>query len=109
MADPMAGLAVMSSSIAGDRTARLRRRRAMGASTRQLGREFGITQTQVLRILAATGGDPLASGLERLTLADLERERERLRDRIASDRRRLRVVIDELEVRRTDRILGLPG
>lgn len=92
------------------RDSRLRRRRTEGLSTRQLAREFGISQPQVRRVLAATGGDPLrGSDLAAATVVELEGERDRLRDRIAADRRRLRVVLDELEARRTDRILGLTG
>lgn len=90
------------------RNRRLRRLRTEGASLRQVGREFGLTHTQVLRILEMTGGDPLrASDLADATLVDLEGERDRLRARIASDRRRLRAVLDELDGRRVDGILGL--
>lgn len=90
------------------RNARLRRRREQGASTRRLAHEFHISQTQVVRILNETGGDPLRDAtLATVRFVDLEREAARLRDRIAADRRRLRVVLDELEARRTDAILGV--
>lgn len=97
-----------------ERNARLRRRRSSGASLRALARSFSITVTQVRRVLEATGGDPLRStsggaDLAGMTIIDLERERIRLADRIAADRRRLRLVDDELDVRRTDRVLGLTG
>lgn len=69
---------------------------------------------QVRRILEATGGDPqgfqAGSGdLGGKTDAELEHEALRLVDRIQADRRRLRAVRDELEVRRVDRVLGLTG
>lgn len=90
------------------RNRRLRARRADGISTRSLAREFGISQPRVRQILAATGGDPLRSkDLAAATLEELLRESERLRARIACDRRRLRVVLEELDARETDRILGL--
>lgn len=58
------------------------------------------------------GGDPLAQEVRDLAVASqaqLERERARIEDRIRSDRRRLRLVIEELEVRNTDRLVGLAG
>lgn len=90
------------------RNRRLRARRARGMSTHQLANEFGISQTQVLRILEATGGDPRKpADLADRTPAELEAERDRLRMRIATDRRRLRAVLDELEVRHIDALIGL--
>lgn len=96
-----------------DRNRRLRIRRTRGASIRMLAREFKISTMQVRRVLESTGGDPLRAvtggNLATLSVIELDRERVRLRDRIASDRRRLREVDDELEVRRTDALLGLTG
>lgn len=95
-----------------ERNRKLRETRARGMSLRRLARRFGINLAQVQRILATTGGDPLAFELDDLARApeaDLVRERERLQDRIRSDRRRLRFVSEELEARRTNRILGLTG
>lgn len=95
-----------------DRNRRLRARRAQGWSQRRLAREFRITQTRVVQILATTGGDPLATELSDLAaqnVVDLERERDRLQDRIRTDRRRLRMVLDEIDARRINGILGLTG
>lgn len=95
-----------------ERNRRLRDRRAQGVSHRRLAREFRIHRTRVRQILLETGGDPLAHELGDLAVAqvvDLERERDRLQDRIRSDRRRLRLVTEELEVRRIDRLLDLCG
>lgn len=85
------------------RDSRLRRRRAQEASLRDLATEFGISVTRVRQILEDTGGDPLAPRYADVVW--LEAERDRLRERIAADRRRLRDVLDELESRRTDQIL----
>lgn len=95
-----------------DRDRRVRARRASGISTRRLAREFRISQVRIRQILADTGGDPLAPELEVLaamTDAELEREAANLEDLIRARRRRLRMVHDEQEARRTDRILGLTG
>lgn len=95
------------------RDARLRRARARRKPLSELAEQFGISKTRVVQILDRTGGDPLTSArtaqLEGATVAELEAERSRLRDRIASDRRRLRAVEDELSARHTDRVLGLQG
>lgn len=94
-----------------ERNRRLRRARADGGSTRAIARKFDLSQTRVLQILDRTGGDPLASTqtreLQAATTMELDSEQARLRNRIASDRRRLRAVQDELSARATDRILGL--
>ena len=98
----------MVSMAARDR--RLRRARANRRTLTELARQFDISRTRVVQILEATGGDPLASAqtsqLRASTIAQLESETGRLRARIASDRRRLRAVQDELSARQTDRILG---
>lgn len=95
------------------RNARLRRERAKRATLTDLARQFQISRTRVVQILEDTGGDPLTTSRSRqlagATVPELESERGRLRDRIASDRRRLRAVEDELSARQTDRILGLPA
>lgn len=85
------------------RDSRLRRRRTQEASLRELAGEFGISVTRVRQILEETGGDPLAPRFADVVW--LEAERDRLRYRIAADRRRLREVLDELDSRRTDAIL----
>lgn len=94
-----------------ERNAALRRKRGRGASIRMLAIAFRISTMRVRQILEATGGDPLrhvvGPGLATSTMTELERERQRLRDRIATDRRRLRAVEDEIDVRATDRLLGL--
>lgn len=92
-----------------DRNRKLREMRGHGWSHRRLARQFGIHRTRVRQILLETGGDPLARDLAAAPVLDLERERDRLQDRIRADRRRLRSVLDELDSRRTDAILGLTG
>jgi transcriptional regulator with XRE-family HTH domain len=97
-----------------DRNRRLRERRANGQSTRQLAKAFRLSQMQVRRILADTGGDPLAgtmADLAKMTDEQLEREAQMREDRIASDRRRLRLLREELQVRAdsalVDRLTGV--
>ncbi|HEU4571479.1 MAG TPA: hypothetical protein VFR93_02245 [Candidatus Limnocylindrales bacterium] len=94
------------------RNRRLRFLRSQRWSTWRLARHFAISQVRVRQILRDTGGDPLRAEYPDLAIApivDLERERERLRDRIRADRRRLRVVEEELQSRMVDRIAGLYG
>lgn len=91
-----------------DRNRTVRRRRSRGLSQRELARLFGVSRPRIQQILRETGGDPLADRrLAHMTEAELERERDRLTDRIGSDLRRLMVVDDELVVRGHDRLLGL--
>lgn len=91
-----------------DRNQRLLRMRAAGRSTRYLSREFGISQMRVRQLLDRLG-DPLARDLAdglrpRVDiLAELE-ERVACRTR---DTHRIRELREELEVRRTDDVLGL--
>lgn len=95
-----------------DRNARIRRRRARGASLRSLARDYRLSVARVRQILVDVGGDPLhdaAGDIARLNPDELAREATRLRDRIESDRQRLRMIEDELDVRRIDRVLGLTG
>lgn len=106
-----------------ERNRRLRARRssrdAAGRhpSIADLSREFGISRAAIYQILDRTGGDPAAYSddyLDGATIAELERERDRLRDRIAADRRRLRLVTAYLDskrislINRTDEF-GLAG
>ena len=93
------------------RNSLIRRRRAEGWSQRRIAREFHISRARVTHILDRTGGDPINDRhddkLRAASIDDIRTEIRRLRDRIAADRRRLRVLQDELEVRNTDRVLGL--
>jgi hypothetical protein len=100
------------------RNARLRRRRADGASYGDLAREFAIARTTVKAVLLRTGGDPLAGEREGDALRDdeLDAAVERLRHVVATTRRTLRdceARLTELEAiaesRGIDRILGLTG
>lgn len=94
-----------------ERNRRLLDDRARGLSHRRLARKYRLSRTRVQQVLR-TVGDPLACELRDLAVApqaDLERERDRLQDRIRNDRRRLRMVLEELSSRDTDRILGLTG
>ena len=94
----------MSDRPVDDRSRAVRQRRTGRESIRRIAHDFGISPTRVRQILADTGGDP---AVMHGTDADLERERDRLQDRIRADRKRLRLVIEELESRETDRILGV--
>lgn len=88
----------------------VRRRRGAGYSQRALARRFNVSRWRITQILDETGGDPLRDALlARMSMTELERDRDRLVDRIGADLRRLIVVEEEMEVRRTDRLVGLAG
>lgn len=94
------------------RNSQLRERRLRHhTSQRDLAREFRVSRARIRQILADTGGDPVrlerVAALARATADDLEWEKRRLKERIGTDLRRLMAVEDELEVRRTDELLGL--
>lgn len=74
-------------------------------TTRALGREFGISQAHVVRILALEG-DPLADDATKPS-TELAAERDRLVQRVFADRQRIAELDDELQVRRDDDLLGL--
>lgn len=78
------------------RDVRLRRRRAAGASERQLSQEFGLSRTRVRQILAEVG-DPLMG----------RRDEEELRAERAVLVARIRELDEELAARANDRLLGL--
>lgn len=95
-----------------DRNQQIRDRRARHrASTRELARQFKISQPRIVKILEETGGDPIRLGrLEDLAKAsedDLRWEKRRLEARIGTDIRRWLAIIDEFEIRETDEMLGL--
>lgn len=90
------------------RNRELRRSRRKGSSLRSLAAGFGISAPRVVKILEATGGDPLYR--ERLATTTEDRlrwEQDRLMDRIRNDLNRLLAIETELEVRERDRMLGL--
>jgi AraC-like DNA-binding protein len=97
-----------------NRDRRLRARRATRDDAGQhptiaeLAREFAISRSLVYQVLYRTGGDPAAftADLETSSIEELEREHERLRDRIAADRRRLRQVMAYLDSKRISLING---
>lgn len=96
-----------------DRNRQLRERRQRHrVSVRRLAHEFGVSPVRVQQILEEGGGDPIrlerVEDLARATRDDLRWEHQRLADRIATDLRRLLTIDDEIEIRRTDEILGLP-
>lgn len=69
---------------------------------------FGVSRWRIQQLLEQTGGDPLRDQMiARMSVTELERDRDRLADRIQSDLRRLMGVEEELESRRVDRINGL--
>lgn len=91
-----------------ERNQRLLRRRKSGLSQRALSREFKISQPRVRDILERYG-DPLKPSRSdgELTELDIRDEIAELERRRAADGVRLRVLREELEVRRTDHLLGL--
>jgi transcriptional regulator with XRE-family HTH domain len=95
-----------------DRNQQIRDRRARHrASTRQLAREFGVSQPRIVKILDETGGDPIKlerlEDLARASEDDLAWEKRRLEHRIGTDIRRWLAIVDELDVRGIDGLLGL--
>lgn len=88
----------------------VRRTRRRGMSQRDLAREFGISRLRVRQLLTQGRSDPLLGQLlAKASEHELERRSARLIERIANDLRTLELVEQELEVKRTDRILGLTG
>lgn len=91
-----------------DRNRAVRSKRRRGLSQREIARAVGLSRRRVRQLLEEAGGDPYRDAMiARMSFAELERDRDRLVDRIRSDLRRLAGVNEELESRRVDRINGL--
>lgn len=88
------------------RDGRLLERRRKGDSTRELARAFMISQTRVVQILDQYG-DPLGRPDGLRPEVDIRAELEERRRCQARDAARIRELLEELQVRETDRVLGL--
>src|SRR5690242_1473954 len=104
--DPLDARSVTSPAELRDRNDALLELRAAGASTWTIARELGISQTRVRELLGRFG-DPLRADDGERSEASLEAELAELRQHHRRDGIRIRELKAELEVRATDRVLGL--